>query len=97
MDQLLVDHRDIVVSGTVSNQGHFYDRFEHVVLLSDPVEVLLDRVATRSNDPYGREADQRTEIVGHVATVRPLLVAGRPSSWTPAYRRPNSSTSFRGS
>jgi shikimate kinase len=73
MDQLLVDHRDIVVAGTVSNQGCFYDRFEHVVLLSAPVEVLLDRVGTRTNNPYGREPEQRAEIVGYVATVEPLL------------------------
>jgi shikimate kinase len=76
MDQLLADHRDIVVSGTVANQGSFYDRFEHVVLLSAPVEVLLARVGTRINNPYGREPDQRAEIVRYVATVEPLLRRG---------------------
>jgi shikimate kinase len=76
MDQLLVDNRDIVVAGTVSNQGRFYDRFEHVVLLSAPVEVLLDRVGTRANNPYGREPEQRAEIVGYVTTVEPLLRSG---------------------
>ena len=76
MDQLLADHRDIVVSGTVSNQGSFYDRFEHVVLLSAPVEVLLERVGTRTNNPYGREPDQRAEIIRYMATVEPLLRHG---------------------
>jgi shikimate kinase len=76
MDQLLADHRDIVVAGTVSNQGRFYDRFAHVVLLSAPVEVLLDRVGTRTNNPYGREPGQRAEIVGYVATVEPMLRRG---------------------
>ena len=76
MDQLLADHRDIVVSGTVSNQGSFYDRFEHVVLLSAPVEVLLERVGARTNNPYGREPDQRAEIIRYVATVEPLLRRG---------------------
>ena len=37
MDALLAEHPDVVVSGTVSNQGRFYDRFEHVVLLSAPL------------------------------------------------------------
>jgi hypothetical protein len=55
MDQLLVDRRDIVIAGTVSNQGGFHDRFEHVVLLSAPLEVLLGGVGTRTNNPYGRE------------------------------------------
>ena len=36
MDQLLASHRDLVVSGTVENQGRFYDRFEDGVLLSAP-------------------------------------------------------------
>lgn len=76
MDQLLADHRDIVVSGAVSNQGRFYDRFEHVVLVSAPLEVLLDRVATRTNNPYGRDPEQRAEIARYVATIEPLLRRG---------------------
>jgi hypothetical protein len=43
MNELLSRHT-VVVSGTVENQGRFYDRFEHVVLLSAPVQVLgVDR------------------------------------------------------
>ena len=76
MEQLLANHRDVVVSGAVSNQGHFYDRFEHVVLLSAPVEVLLRRVETRTTTPMGAEPDQRAEIVRYVATVEPLLRRG---------------------
>ncbi len=34
MHQLLASNLNVVVSGTVENQGRFYDRFEHVVLLS---------------------------------------------------------------
>lgn len=48
---LLDRHADVVVSGTVENQGRFYDLFEHVVLLSAPVEVLIEPVATRTNNP----------------------------------------------
>lgn len=76
MDQLLADHRDVVVSGTVSNQGSFYDRFEHVVLSSGPVEVHLHRVPTRTNNPYGRAPEQRAEIMRYVADVEPLLRRG---------------------
>jgi len=31
----------LYVSGTVSNQGRFYPRFDEIVLLSAPAEVLL--------------------------------------------------------
>jgi shikimate kinase len=65
-----------VVSGTVANQGQFYDRFDHVVLLSAPLGVLLDRVTMRSNNPYGKTAAQRTEIAQYVSRIEPLLRGG---------------------
>jgi shikimate kinase len=71
MHALLAAHPAIVVSGTVENQGRF--AFDHVVLLSAPLEVLLERVRTRTTNPYGATAAQRAEIAGYVATVEPLL------------------------
>ena len=76
MDRLLAAERDLVVSGTVEDQGRFYDRFEHVVLISAPLDVLIERVAGRTNNPYGRTAAQRAEIAGYVRTVEPLLRRG---------------------
>ncbi|MFI7600173.1 AAA family ATPase [Actinoplanes sp. NPDC049681] len=76
MAALLADRPEVVVSGTVANQGRFYDRFDHVVLLSAPLDVLLDRVATRPANPYGRTAQDRAEIERYVREVEPLLRAG---------------------
>lgn len=76
MAALLAEPGTVVVSGTVENQGEFYDRFEHVVLLSAPVDVLLERVSTRTTNPYGRTPEQRAEIAGYVETVEPLLRRG---------------------
>ncbi|MFD3403516.1 AAA family ATPase [Kribbella sp. NPDC058693] len=76
MDRLLREQPDVVVSGTVENQGRFYDRFEQVVLISAPVEVLIERVSTRTNNPYGRTAEQQAEIATYVETVEPLLRQG---------------------
>lgn len=73
MARLLADHDDVVVSGTTDNQGVFYDRFEHVVLLSVPVEILLERVARRTDNPYGRTADDQEEIRRLTTEVEPLL------------------------
>ncbi|WP_123607444.1 AAA family ATPase [Micromonospora sp. Llam0] len=75
MGRLLARHRDLVVSGTVENQVRFYDRFHHVVLLSAPLEVLLQRVTRRTN-PYGRTPEQQAEIAEYVRTVEPLLRRG---------------------
>ena len=76
MARLLAERQDLVVSGTVENQGTFYDRFEVVVLLSAPLDVLLRRVATRTTNPYGSTPEARAEIVRYVADVEPLLRAG---------------------
>ncbi|NES30254.1 AAA family ATPase [Micromonospora terminaliae] len=76
MAALLTDRPVVVVSGTVANQGHFYDRFDHVVLLSAPLGVLLDRVTARSTNPYGKTAEQRAEIARYVREVEPLLRRG---------------------
>jgi len=73
MTRLLAAHHDVIVSGTVSNQGVFYERFAHVVLLSAPLGVLLDRVRRRTNNPYGKTSEQQAEIRRYLEKVEPLL------------------------
>jgi dephospho-CoA kinase len=63
----------LFVSGTVENQGTFYDRFDHVVLLSAPAEVIVERLATRTTNPYGKHPDELAEVLGYIDTVEPLL------------------------
>jgi shikimate kinase len=65
----------LYVSGTVSNQGRFYPRFDAVVLLSAPAEVLLDRIAARRTNDYGKRSEDRDLILQHLAEVEPLLRA----------------------
>ncbi|MFI5833967.1 AAA family ATPase [Micromonospora sp. NPDC051300] len=65
----------LFVAGCKSNQGRLYPRFDQVVLLSAPAEVLLARVAARTDNPYGRRADERAEILRNLAEVEPLLRA----------------------
>ncbi len=76
MAELLAENADVVVSGTAENQGKFYDLFDHVVLLSAPVEVLLDRVTNRTNNPYGKTSEEQSEIRQYVEEVEPLLRRG---------------------
>ena len=65
----------LYVSGTVSNQGRFYPQFDAVVLLSAPLEVMLDRIERRTANDYGKRAEERELIVAHLAEVEPLLRA----------------------
>lgn len=68
--------RHLFVQGTVANQGRLYPRFDAVVLLSAPVEVLLERVAARTTNEFGKTDHERARIVSDVADVEPLLRAG---------------------
>jgi hypothetical protein len=65
----------LYVSGTVSNQGRFYPRFDAVVLLSAPADVLLRRIETRTTNDYGKSGEDRELILRHLAEVEPLLRA----------------------
>jgi shikimate kinase len=65
----------LYVSGTVSNQGRFYDRFDAVVLLSAPAAVLLERIEHRTTNAYGKSPAERALILEHLADVEPLLRA----------------------
>jgi hypothetical protein len=59
----------------VANQGKFYDRFDAVVLLSAPAEVILDRVENRTTNDYGKGPGERDLILSHLGWVEPLLRA----------------------
>lgn len=65
----------LYVSGTVSNQGRFYRHFDAIVLLSAPADVLLGRIESRTTNDYGKTAEERNLILGHLAEVEPLLRA----------------------
>ncbi len=75
--QLLARPREtaLYVSGTVSNQGRFYRRFDAIVLLSAPADVLLSRIEGRTSNPYGKAPTERDLILRHLAEVEPLLRA----------------------
>lgn len=78
VDLLLSQQGDgaLFVAGCVSNQVTFYPRFDAVVLLSAPLDVILERVTSRETNPYGKTDQQRVEIAHYLATVEPLLRGG---------------------
>jgi hypothetical protein len=63
----------LFIAGTVRNQAVFHPRFDEIVLLSAPVPVMLDRIANRANNPFGKTAEQCDRIVANTAHVEPLL------------------------
>lgn len=76
MDRWLAQARtatNLAVGGCVPNQGRFHDRFDVIVLLTAPLDVMLERVAHRTTNPYGKSEEERSEIRANTALVEPLL------------------------
>jgi len=69
------DRRSLFVEGCVRNQSKFYDRFDAVVLLNAPADVILDRVAHRTTNDYGKTPLERAMILDDLANIEPLLRA----------------------
>lgn len=63
----------LFVAGTSVNQGKFHPHFEHIILLSAPADVILERLATRTNNPYGTTPRSRARVLEHLETVEPRL------------------------
>jgi dephospho-CoA kinase len=69
----LEDADVLFLSGCATNQVKFYPQFDHIILLSAPAGVILDRLATRTSNSYGKDPDEIAEVLGHLQAVEPLL------------------------
>ncbi len=66
-----IDH--LFVSGCAENQEKFYPQFSHIILMSAPPDVIKERLARRSNNPYGKRPEELAEVLHHLEWVEPLL------------------------
>jgi broad-specificity NMP kinase len=64
---------DLFVSGCAENQVEFYPRFDRIVLLSAPIELIRERLANRANNPYGKRPEELEEVLRHLTWVEALL------------------------
>jgi broad-specificity NMP kinase len=65
----------LFVQGTTRNQARFYPRFDRIVLLSAPPEILAERLASRTTNPFGKDPAELAAILQDQLTVEPLLRA----------------------
>lgn len=63
----------LFISGCSSNQRKFYKFFDYKILFSAPLDVILDRVAKRTSNPYGKSGKHRAEISWNYEHVQPML------------------------
>ena len=73
---LATEDTDVLfIAGCEENQAKFHQQFDCIVLLSAPLETLVERLATRSNNSYGKEPEEVRRFLEDVSTVEPLLRA----------------------
>jgi broad-specificity NMP kinase len=63
----------LFISGCYENQGMFYHYFDQIVLLTTDLEVMLERVSLRCNNPYGKKIEEKNAIIDNYHTILPLL------------------------
>jgi dephospho-CoA kinase len=63
----------LFVAGCEENQAPFHPQFDHIILLSAPAEVLVERLASRSSNSYGKAPEELSRVLDDLATVEPLL------------------------
>jgi shikimate kinase len=73
-DLLSTDDVDVLfLSGCAPNQGKFYPQFDHVVLLTAPAHVIVERLAARTTVPYGKRPEEVARVLGLQHTIEPIL------------------------
>jgi dephospho-CoA kinase len=71
---LATEDADVLfLAGCEENQVKFHPQFDHIVLLSAPLETLVERLATRTNNAYGKAPEELRRFLDDVETVEPLL------------------------
>ncbi|HYA98623.1 MAG TPA: AAA family ATPase [Ktedonobacteraceae bacterium] len=67
------DTNMLFLSGCAENMRKFLPQFDHVVLLSAPSNVIVERLRTRTNNPYGKHPHEIARVLDLVETLEPRL------------------------
>lgn len=63
----------LFLSGCAENMGRFLLQFDHVILLSAPADLIVERLRSRTTNPYGKRPEEVARVLGLLETVEPLL------------------------
>jgi dephospho-CoA kinase len=63
----------LFVSGCAANMGKFLPQFDHVVLLSALAEMIVERLATRNTNTYGKRPEEVARTLELMETIEPRL------------------------
>jgi hypothetical protein len=63
----------LFVAGCEENQVRFHPRFDLIILLSAPAEVLVERLASRASNSFGRSSGELERVLDDLRAVEPRL------------------------
>lgn len=71
---LATEDADILfVAGCEENQVRFHPQFDHIILLSAPIETLRRRLAARTSNSFGKSSDELRRVLDDFAAIEPRL------------------------
>jgi shikimate kinase len=72
----LLDTEDaevLFLAGCEEDQVRFHPRFDLIILLSAPVEVLAERLASQTTNSFSKSPGEMERVLDDLQTVEPLL------------------------
>lgn len=75
IDALLAteDAHVLFIAGCEQNQVAFHPRFDVIILLSAPTEVLIERLASRTANCYGKSPAELARVLDDIRAIEPRL------------------------
>lgn len=71
---LATEDTDVLfVAGCEENQAQFHPQFDHIILLSAPPGILVQRLARRRSNSYGKTPEELSRVLSDLKSVEPLL------------------------
>lgn len=71
---LATEDADVLfVVGSDDNQVMFYPDFDHIVLLSAPRDVMIERLASRTNNRFGKSPDELAKVLADLELYEPMI------------------------
>ena len=71
---LATEDADVLfVAGCEENQVRFHPRFDHIILLSAPIRTMMQRLADRTGNSFGKTNGDLGRVLSDTENIEPLL------------------------
>ena len=63
----------LFVAGCEENQVRFHPQFDHIILLSAPIQTMMQRLVDRTGNSFGKKHGDLSRVLSDTENVEPLL------------------------